>query len=169
MKIGIPKEIKNHEYRVGAAAMVRTLIEAGHSVLVQEKAGERIGFTDEMYRSAGALIVRSAEEVYDVEMVIKVKEPQERISLMREGQILFCYFHLAPDPIQTKHLIEQKVVAIAYETSYDAQGRLPLLIPMSEVAGRISIQVGATYLQLNQGGKGLFWAVFRVWRLHKSW
>ena len=157
MIIGIPKEIKNHEYRVGATpAMVRTLVEAGHTVWVQQNAGAEIGFTDEMFANAGAKIVLSAAEVYKAEMIIKVKEPQDsEFPLLRQGQILFCYLHLAPDPIQTKHLVESGVVAIAYETVTDKQGRLPLLVPMSEIAGRIAIQVGATTLQMNNGGKGL--------------
>ncbi len=157
MLIGIPKEIKNHEYRVGATpAMVRMLAEAGHKVLVQKHAGTKIGFTNEMYEHAGAKIVETAKEIYTAEMIIKVKEPQnDEFLLLKEGQILFCYLHLAPDPEQTKHLIEKKVVAIAYETVTDAHGRLPLLVPMSEIAGRIAIQVGATTLQLNNGGKGL--------------
>lgn len=157
MKIGIPKEIKNHEYRVGATpAMVRVLVEAGHHVMVQSQAGQKIGFTDDHYREVGAQIASTATEVYTAEMIIKVKEPQnEEFALLYEGQILFCYLHLAPDPIQTKHLLERKVVGIAYETVTDALGRLPLLIPMSEIAGRISIQVGATCLQLNHGGKGM--------------
>lgn len=157
MKIGIPKEIKNHEYRVGATpSMVRTLVEMGHQVCIQEMAGAKIGFTDEMYQAAGAQVVNSAEEVYHSEMIIKVKEPQEsEFPLLKQGQILFCYLHLAPDPLQTKELINSGVVAIAYETVTDAHGRLPLLVPMSEIAGRIAIQVGATSLQLNHGGKGL--------------
>lgn len=157
MKIGIPKEIKNHEYRIGATpAMVRALTEAGHQVTVQALAGTKIGYTEEMYLAAGARIVQTPGEVYASDMIIKVKEPQEsEFPLLREGQILFCYLHLAPDPVQTKHLIEQKVVAIAYETVTDPQGRLPLLIPMSEIAGRIAIQVGATTLQLNNSGKGV--------------
>lgn len=157
MKIGIPKEIKNHEYRVGATPMmVRALCEAGHSVMVQAKAGEAIGFSDADFAAAGAKIVGTAKEVYTAEMIIKVKEPQlEEFPLLREGQILFGFFHLAPDPIQTKHLLERGVVAIAYETVTDRQGRLPLLVPMSEIAGRISIQVGATALQMNHGGKGV--------------
>jgi alanine dehydrogenase len=157
MRIGIPKEIKDHEYRVGATpSMVRALVEAGHVVFVEASAGAKIGFTDELYRSSGANIVDGPEQVYANEMVIKVKEPQEsEYRLLREGQILFCYLHLAPDPIQTRHLVESKVVAIAYETVTDDHGRLPLLVPMSEIAGRISIQVGATCLQMNNGGKGL--------------
>lgn len=157
MKIGIPKETKNHEYRVGATpAMVRALTEAGHEVLVETMAGHTIGFTDPLYELAGAKIVPTAADVYTAEMIIKVKEPQpSEYPLLKEGQILFCYLHLAPDPEQTAALLERKVVAIAYETVTDPQGRLPLLIPMSEIAGRIAIQVGATMLQLNHGGKGL--------------
>lgn len=157
MIIGIPKEIKNHEYRVGATpAMVRALVEAGHTVWVQHKAGFEIGYTDEMFAAAGAKIVAHAKDVYKAEMIIKVKELQDsEFPFLREGQILFCYLHLAPDPVQTKHLVESGIVAIAYETVTDKQDRLPLLIPMSEIAGRISIQVGATTLQLNNGGKGL--------------
>jgi alanine dehydrogenase len=156
MIIGIPKEIKVHEYRVGATPeMVHLLVERGHQVLVQSLAGARIGFSDDDYKSVGATIVNTAADVYKAEMIIKVKELQQNeFSLMHEGQVLFCYLHLAPDPIQTAALIEKKVVAIAYETVVDAKGRLPLLIPMSEIAGRISIQVGATALQLNQGGNG---------------
>ncbi len=157
MIIGIPKEIKNHEYRLGATpAMVRLLVEAGHTVLVQKDAGIEIGYTDDMFANAGAVIGPTAMDVYKAEMIVKVKEPQEsEFPLLRKGQILFCYLHLAPDPIQTKHLVESGVVAIAYETVTDKQGRLPLLIPMSEIAGRISIQIGATIMQMNHGGKGL--------------
>lgn len=157
LEIGIPKEIKNHEYRVGATpAMVRALVEAGHSVFIQTLAGHDIGFTDEMYLASGAKIVNTASEIYENEMIIKVKEPQEsEFPLLKEGQILFCYLHLAPDPKQTEELVKSKVVAIAYETVTDAYGRLPLLVPMSEIAGRIAIQVGATCLQMNHGGKGL--------------
>lgn len=157
MIIGIPKEIKNHEYRVGATpSIVRMLVDAGHQVMVQSHAGDKIGYTDAMFTSAGAKIVSSAEEIYRAEMVIKVKEPQaSEFPMLREGQILFCYLHLAPDPEQTKQLIDKKVVAIAYETVIDAHGRLPLLVPMSEIAGRIAIQEGATRLQLNNGGKGV--------------
>lgn len=157
MHIGIPKEIKNREYRVGATpGMVLELVKAGHDVSVQASAGHEIGFTDEMYKAAGAKIVKSPSEVYAAEMIIKVKEPQEsEFSYLREGQILFCYLHLAPDPLQTSALLKSKVIGIAYETVTDHQGRLPLLVPMSEIAGRISIQVGATSLQMNHGGKGL--------------
>jgi alanine dehydrogenase len=157
MIIGIPKEVKNHEYRVGATqAMVSTFVEAGHQVWVETNAGTKSGFTDEMFEIAGAKIVESPQEVFKADMIIKVKELQEKeFELLREGQILFCYLHLAPDPIQTEQLLRSKAIAIAYETVTDKQGRLPLLVPMSEIAGRIAIQVGATCLQLNHGGKGL--------------
>lgn len=157
MIIGIPKEIKNHEYRVGATpSLVRLLVEGGNEVCVQSLAGEKIGYTDHMFAMAGAKIVHTPEEIYECEMIIKVKEPQSsEFPLLKEGQILFCYLHLAPDPVQTQQLIDSKVIAIAYETVTDAQGRLPLLIPMSEIAGRIAVQVGATSLQLNKGGKGI--------------
>lgn len=157
MIIGIPKEIKNHEYRVGATPeMVKLLKRAGHEILVQAAAGTAIGFSDEMYVAAGAKIAKNAKAVYEAEMIIKVKEPQaSEFPLLKEGQILFCFLHLAPDPEQTKHLIERKVVGIAYETITDRHDRLPLLFPMSEIAGRIAIQVGATALQLNGGGRGV--------------
>lgn len=157
MRIGIPKEIKNHEYRVGGTPeMVRVLVENGHEVSVETLAGHKIGYTDEMYRQAGAILVESPQKVYQAEMIIKVKEPQEQeFPLLKEGQILFCYLHLAPDPLQTQHLLESKVIGIAYETVTDSQGKLPLLVPMSEIAGRIAIQVGANCMQMNNGGKGL--------------
>ncbi len=157
MQIGIPKEIKNHEYRVGATpAMVRSFVKAGHKVVVQSLAGSKIGFSDQAYQQAGALIVKTAQGVYESELIVKVKEPQEEeFDLLREGQILFCYLHLAPDPIQTKRLLEKKVIGIAYETVTDSYGRLPLLAPMSEIAGRIAVQVGATTLQMANGGKGI--------------
>lgn len=157
MRIGIPKEIKNHEYRVGATPqMVQTLIASGHEVMVQSMAGAKIGFVDEMYEQAGATIVDTAKEVYEAEMIIKVKEPQaEEFPLLKEEQILYCYLHLAPDPVQAENLLKQKVVAIAYETVTDNHGHLPLLVPMSEIAGRISIQVGATALQMANGGRGV--------------
>lgn len=158
MLIGIPKEIKNHEYRVGATpGLVSLLTQAGHTVLVQTMAGHKIGFTDEMYMKAGAKIVQTPEQVYgEAEFIVKVKEPQRsEFPLLRRGQILFCFLHLAPDPEQLKHLIERQVVAIAFETVTDQEGRLPLLTPMSEVAGRIAIQAGATALQMAHGGKGL--------------
>lgn len=157
MIIGIPKEIKDHEYRIGATpAMVRALADAGHKVLVQRGAALHIGLTDEMYRAAGGSVVETATEVYAADMIIKVKEPQvEEFPLLREGQILFCYLHLAPDSQLTKQLVESKVIGIAYETVVDEKGRLPLLIPMSEIAGRIAVQAGATHLQMSYGGKGV--------------
>lgn len=157
MKIGVPKEIKNNEFRVGATpAMVRLFVENGHQVVVESNAGKKIDFPDEDYIKAGGKIVATPKEVYQSDMILKVKEPQEsEFPLMHEGQILFTYLHLAPDPVQTKNLLQRKVIGIAYETVADSLGRLPLLIPMSEIAGRIAIQVGATCLQLNNGGKGL--------------
>ena len=157
MQIGIPKEIKNHEYRIGATpCMVQRLVAAGHEVKVQRSAGEAVGFTDEEYESVGASICGNAACAWDAEMVIKVKEPQaEEFALMHEGQILFGYLHLAPDPDQTRSLVEKGVIAIAYETVTHQHGHLPLLLPMSEIAGRIAIQAGATALQLNIGGRGV--------------
>lgn len=157
MLIGIPKEVKDLEFRVGATpSYVQALILEGHTVMVQANAGDAIGYTDEMYQKAGAKIVKTAKEVYDAEMIIKVKEPQaSEFPLLREGQILFGYLHLAPDPVQTKALLERKIIGIAYETVEDESKRLPLLIPMSEIAGRLSVQAGAHYLQLSQGGRGV--------------
>ena len=157
MHIGIPKEVKKDENRVGATPeTVYSYVSAGHSVFVENNAGHQIGFTNDMYQKAGATIVHSAKEVYSKEMIIKVKEPQQsEFPLLHEGQVLFTYLHLAPDPEQTKQLLEKKVIGIAYETVTDEAGRLPLLVPMSEVAGRISIQAGATALQIAHGGKGV--------------
>lgn len=157
MKIGIPKEVKKDEFRVGATPdTVKVLVEAGHSLQIQKDAGSRIGFSDEMYAQAGAQIVDSPDAIYKNEMIIKVKEPQKsEFPLLHEGQILFCYLHLAPDPEQTKNLLERKVIGIAYETVTDAQGRLPLLVPMSEIAGRVAVQAGATALQMVNGGRGV--------------
>ncbi|RXJ73532.1 alanine dehydrogenase [Veronia nyctiphanis] len=158
MIIGVPKEIKNHEYRVGMVpASVRELISHGHSVFVETKAGAGIGFSDDDYVKAGASILGTAEEVFaTAEMIVKVKEPQavER-AMLREGQILFTYLHLAPDFPQTEDLIKSKAVCIAYETVTDSKGRLPLLAPMSEVAGRMSIQAGAQALEKSHGGAGV--------------
>ncbi|MCP5503751.1 MAG: alanine dehydrogenase [Chlamydiales bacterium] len=157
MKIGIPKEVKDHEYRVGATpAMVKALRKGGHEVLVQKDAGSKIGFENEDYERTGATIVPGPEEVYTADMIIKVKEPQpSEYPLLKENQILFCYLHLAPDPKQTEALLKQKVVGIAFETVVDYKGRLPLLTPMSEVAGRISIQAGANALHMASGGRGV--------------
>lgn len=157
MKIGIPKECKNHEYRVAATPWtVRLLVAQGHQVFVQSGAGDMVGFSDEMYKKAGAEIVVGNEGVYECELVVKVKEPQRaEYPLLRKGQILFCFLHLAADIPLTQHLIESGVHAIAFETVTDDAGRLPLLTPMSEVAGRVAIQVGATSLQLAMGGRGV--------------
>ncbi len=156
MKIGVPKEIKNHEYRVGLTpAGVNALVCAGHDVVVETNAGDKIGFSDQAYENAGGKIVSSAEDIYSCEMVIKVKEPQpSEYPLLKEGQVLFTYLHLAPDPQQTQALLDRKVIGIAYETVTDDKGRLPLLTPMSEVAGRLSIQAGAYALQMANGGNG---------------
>lgn len=155
--IGIPKEIKEAEYRVGATpAMCASLVNAGHKVLVQHDAGAMIGFLDSAYAQAGVQLVASAREVFTADIVIKVKEPQaSEFPFLHEGQVLFTFLHLAPDPELTKVLLEKKVVGIAYETVTDNAGRLPLLRPMSEIAGRISIQAGATCLQMIHGGKGV--------------
>lgn len=156
MRIGVPKEIKDHEYRVGMTpAGVATLVQAGHGVHVQAGAGVRIGFPDADYVAAGAQIVPGAAEAYDADMVVKVKEIQsEEWNLLRPNQILFCYLHLAPDPELTDQLLARNIVGIAYETVTDASGGLPLLAPMSAIAGRLSIQVGAWALQMANGGNG---------------
>lgn len=158
MLIGVPKEIKVHEYRVGLTpASVRELCQHGHEVVVQQDAGTAIGLLDEDYVAAGARIVPDAQAVFAAaEMVVKVKEPQaSECALLREGQLLFTYLHLAPDPEQTKALLASGCTAIAYETVTDARGGLPLLAPMSEVAGRMSIQAGAHCLEMEQGGRGM--------------
>ncbi len=158
MLIGIPREIKNFEYRVGAVpGSVRELVACGHRVLVQKGAGEKIGFLDAMYKQAGADIIDYAEEIYQrADMIIKVKEPQPaECKMLRENQVLFAYLHLAPDPEQTKLLQESGCIAIAYETVTNAQGGLPLLAPMSEVAGSMSIQAGASALEIVNGGRGM--------------
>ena len=158
MRVGVPKEIKNHEYRVGLTpAGVRELVEHGHEVLVEKAAGGGIGIADDQYTKAGAKIVPTAAAVFDkAEMVVKVKEPQPgECKMLGAGQILFTYLHLAPDPAQAKALVKSKCVAIAYETVTDARGGLPLLAPMSEVAGRMSIQAGAHALEKAQGGLGV--------------
>lgn len=156
MRIGIPKEIKVHERRVGATPdLVRLLVQSGHEVVVETGAGELLGYTDAAYAVSGARIVASASEVYEADLIVKVKEPQpQEFGFLREGQVLFCYLHLAAEPQLTARLVESKCVAIAYETVTDTKGRLPLLLPMSEIAGRLSIQVGATALQMNHGGRG---------------
>ena len=158
MLVGVPKEIKNHEYRVGLTpSSARELIHHGHKVLVETGAGAGIGFDDDAYRAVGAEVAGSPEVVFEKsEMIVKVKEPQaSEYKLLREGQLLFTYLHLAPDLPQTEGLIDSGCIAIAYETVTDRHGRLPLLSPMSEVAGRMSIQVGAHCLEKEQGGSGL--------------
>lgn len=158
MIIGVPKEIKSNEYRVGMIpSMVQALVEQGHPLLVETQAGMGIGFTDSDYRQAGATIIANAAEIFaQAQLIVKVKEPQaiER-AMLREEQILFTYLHLAADLLQTQELIQSKAVCIAYETVTDAHGSLPLLVPMSEVAGRMSIQVGAHFLEKVHGGRGI--------------
>ncbi len=158
MRIGIPKEIKTHEYRVGATPhSVRELVAHGHTVLVQQGAGAAIGLPDEQYRAAGAEVVGAAEEVFArAELIVKVKEPQpHECRLLRPDQVLFTYLHLAADPDQARLLLASGATAIAYETVTSPSGGLPLLAPMSEVAGRMAIQAGATYLEKPRGGAGV--------------
>jgi alanine dehydrogenase len=158
MIVGVPKEIKNKENRVGMViAGVRSLTNSGHKVLVQCNAGQGVGITDEDYRKAGATLLATPKEIFDkADMIIKVKEPlPEEYSLLRENQILYTYLHLAADERLTKALMERQIVGIAYETIQPADGSLPLLAPMSAVAGRMATQIGATYLQHDNGGKGL--------------
>ncbi|MFC4183352.1 alanine dehydrogenase [Saccharococcus thermophilus] len=157
MKIGIPKEIKNNENRVAITpAGVMTLVKAGHEVYVEKEAGIGSGFFDEEYEKAGATIVPSAQDAWAAEMVLKVKEPlPEEYAYFREGLILFTYLHLAAEEALTKELMNKKVIGIAYETVQLANGALPLLTPMSEVAGRMSVQVGAQFLEKPHGGKGI--------------
>jgi alanine dehydrogenase len=158
MRIGTPKEVKNHEYRVGLTPeSAAELVSHGHEVLVETKAGAGIGADDQAYVDAGATIVATAGEVFArADMIVKVKEPQagER-RLLRKGQILYTYLHLAPDPEQTRDLVDSGAVCIAYETVTDQAGGLPLLKPMSQVAGRMSIQAGATALEKSHGGRGV--------------
>jgi alanine dehydrogenase len=158
MRIGVPKEIKPHEYRVGLTpGSVREYVAAGHKVIVEAGAGAGIGADDEAYRKAGAVIADTAEEIFaSAGMIVKVKEPQpSEWSELREGQILFTYLHLAPDPEQTRGLLASRCTAIAYETVTDARGGLPLLAPMSEVAGRLAIEAAGAALQRHAGGRGV--------------
>lgn len=158
MLIGIPKEIKDHEYRVGATPSgVRELVNAGHQVLVQKDAGTAIDFLDEQYVQAGAKIAASAKEVYEkAEMILKVKEPQKsECEMIRKGQLIFSYLHLAAEPHLTEMLMKNGCVAVAFETVTAPDRSLPLLAPMSEVAGKLSIQFGATALQKANGGRGI--------------
>ncbi|MDB4993329.1 MAG: Alanine dehydrogenase, partial [Myxococcaceae bacterium] len=157
MIIGVPKEIKTREYRVGMTpAGVRSLTARGHKVLVEKGAGEGSGLKDSEYIAQGATIVATASEAWGAEMVVKVKEPlAAEYGFFREGLILYTYLHLAAEPELTKQLAQKKVSAIAYETIELADGSLPLLRPMSEVAGRMAVQVGATCLEKEKGGKGV--------------
>jgi alanine dehydrogenase len=158
MLIGVPKEIKNHEYRIGLTpAGARELVAHGHQVMVQRDGGKSIGLTNEMYEKAGAKIIDTAAEIFaSADMIIKVKEPQPvECAMLRPGQVLYTYLHLAPDPEQTKALVASGATCIAYETVTDRKGGLPLLAPMSEVAGRMSIQAGAHALEKAQGGSGV--------------
>ena len=158
MLVGVPKEIKNNEYRVGLTpSSVRELTLHGHQVLVQKNAGAEIGLSNQQYEAAGASIVDSAGEIFArAEMIVKVKEPQpEECAMLRNGQILYTYLHLAPDPQQTAALIKSGAICIAYETITGAAGGLPLLAPMSEVAGRMAIQAGAAHLEKSKGGMGM--------------
>jgi alanine dehydrogenase len=158
MLIGVPKEIKNHEYRVGLTPLsVREMIRNGHEVWVETRAGEGIGAADADYVKAGAKMIPTAAEIFaKADMIVKVKEPQagER-KMLREGQILYTYLHLAPDPEQTRDLVKSGAVCIAYETVTNARGGLPLLAPMSQVAGRMSVQSGVHCLEKAQGGRGV--------------
>jgi alanine dehydrogenase len=158
MLIGVPKEIKNHEYRVGfTPTSVREAVRHGHTLWVEKNAGAGIGAADDDYVKAGAKIIPTAAEIFaKADMIVKVKEPQaaER-KMLREGQILYTYLHLAPDPEQTKDLVASGAVCIAYETVTNARGGLPLLAPMSQVAGRMSVQSGAHCLEKRQGGRGM--------------
>jgi alanine dehydrogenase len=156
--VGLPKEIKDNEYRVGLTpAGVRALTDASHQVIVEKSAGEGSGFEDGLYEKAGAQIIASADDVWaKADMIVKVKEPiAPEYPRMREGQLLFTYLHLAPDRKLTDELLKRKVTGIAYETITDRRGSLPLLTPMSEVAGRMAIQVGAHYLEKMAGGRGI--------------
>ena len=161
MIIALPQEVKNNEFRVGLTpSNVSSLVVQGHTVLVQREAGKRIGFTDEMYRIAGAKLIDTAAEIFSrAEMIVKVKEPQaEECLMLHEGQILFTYLHLAPDPLQTQALLASGAICLAYETVTSAHGALPLLAPMSEVAGRMSIQAAAHHLENTHGGPGILMA-----------
>lgn len=158
MRVGVPREIKIHEYRVGLTPMgAAELVQAGHEVFVETKAGDGVGFADSAYEAAGAKILPDADAVFkSAELIVKVKEPQPiEYARLTPEHTLFTYLHLAPDPEQTKGLMASGCIAIAYETVTDSEGRLPLLKPMSEVAGRMSIQVGATALEKSHGGRGM--------------
>ncbi len=158
MIIGVPKEIKALEFRAGLVpSSVRELVHHGHQVLIESQAGVGSGFQDQDYILAGAQIVQTAIEVFErADLIIKVKEPQEsECRMLRDEQILFTFLHLAPDPVQAQGLIDSLCIAIAYETVTDPRGGLPLLAPMSEVAGRMAAQAGAHYLEKTQDGRGI--------------
>lgn len=158
MRVGVPKEIKNHEYRVGLTpSSIRELVAHGHEVLVQVGAGAGIDISDDHYRQVGAVVVDTALEIFaTADLIIKVKEPQpHECQMCREGQVIFTFLHLAPDPEQANLLSATGCTAIAYETVTDEEGRLPLLAPMSEVAGRMSVQAGASALEKSKGGRGI--------------
>ena len=158
MLIGVPKEIKNHEYRVGFTPIsVREAVRHGHTAWVEKNAGAGIGASDADYEKAGAKIIATPDEIFaKADMIVKVKEPQAKErKMLREGQILYTYLHLAPDPEQTKDLVKSGAICIAYETVTNARGGLPLLAPMSQVAGRMSVQSGAHCLEKRQGGRGM--------------
>src|SRR4051812_41002551 len=158
MRVGVPKEIKVHEYRVGLTpASVAELVVHGHEVFVETKAGNGIDCPDRAYEKAGAQILPDAASVFETaDMIVKVKEPQpQEIAMLRPGQILFTYLHLAADKPQAEGLMKSGAICIAYETVTSNSGSLPLLKPMSEVAGRMSVQVGAHYLEKEQGGRGV--------------
>ena len=158
MRIGTTKELKNHEYRVGLTPdNAQALVSRGHEVFVETKAGEGGGFSDEEYRQSGAVILQTPAEVFATcDMVVKVKEPEpEEYDYLREGQILYTYLHLAPNKQLTEALLAKKVKAVAYETIEDETGSLPCLRPMSQIAGRLSIQEGAKYLEKGFGGRGI--------------
>lgn len=157
MIVGVPKEVKDNEYRVGMVpAGVKALTEAGHKVLVEEGAGEGSGISNDEYRQAGGTLTACEKVWSQAEMIVKVKEPvPEEYPRLRQHQVLFTYLHLAPLPELTRVLLDKKVIGIAYETIKEPDGSLPLLIPMSEVAGRMAIQIGAQYLEKSQGGRGI--------------
>ena len=158
MIIGTTKELKNHEYRVGITPdNVKSFVKDGHTVLVESNAGKAAGFMNAMYEEAGAIIVADPKEIFEkADMIIKVKEPEpSEAKLLKKGQILYTYLHLAPNPELTKTLMEKEVKAVAYETITDSHGNLPCLRPMSQIAGRLSIQEGAKYLERSFGGRGI--------------
>ncbi len=158
MRVGVLRETKDRELRVALLPSgARTLIAAGHDVAVETGAGEGSGFADEQYQEVGAAIAKSAEELLaESDIVTKVKEPTpSEIAAMRPGQVLFDFLHLAPDPSLTRAILERAIIAIGFETVQLDDGSLPLLVPMSEVAGRLAVQIGARYLQADQGGRGV--------------